>query len=86
MPEQRIAVTARIDELDKLGVRHQPVGDREVLEIDLVPGKLIIETKSIAVVADLVDAAFYFDETTAAVGTLPRTRDPDDRPERADSG
>ena len=37
--------------------------DREIVEINRVPGKLVIETKSLALKPDLVHPAFYFDQT-----------------------
>ena len=48
VPQTKVFVAAIVYELKKSEIRHQPAGDAEFLQVNLMPGKLVIEAKSLA--------------------------------------
>jgi hypothetical protein len=55
-PELRSLVTAAANELAELGIGDQALRDRERLQVDAVPRRLVVEAELPARVPDLVDA------------------------------
>ncbi len=61
-----IAIAAVVNKFEKLEVCNKVRCDLKIVEIYLVPGKLVVKTKAFARVADLVNAFFQFDEICRA--------------------